>query len=197
MNEYKEKALEIINEWNDMDPEQQLRFCMACVCKAIKQGQRLAHGNELGDAVNSTYITVTENLLDADKLSRNIERRTSKGFSDSLVAIVSRAAKSKLQREIDREKRDSVVISDTATNSNGQKYSLLDTIAGSADTEKAAIIKAELKRVYNGLDDTSKTILDGMVRGKTEREITPSLGITAPAVHKRIVKIRAELAELL
>lgn len=38
MNEYKEKALEIIAEWNDMIPEQQLRFCTACVCKAIKQG---------------------------------------------------------------------------------------------------------------------------------------------------------------
>lgn len=197
MNEYKAKALEIIAEWNAKDGTEQYNFCRNCVLKAIKEGRRLAHGDELGDATNSTYTTVAGNLLDVDKLAKKIERRASQGFTDSLAAIISRAAKANLQREMSRAERDSVVISDTATNGSGEEYSLFDTIAGTADTERAATIRATLKNFYNGLDGKNKIIFGGMMEGKTEREIAPTVEISNIAVHKRMVKIRAELAALL
>ena len=184
MNEYKAKALEIIAEWNAKDGTEQYNFCRNCVLKAIKEGRRLAHGDELGDATNSTYTTVAGNLLDVDKLAKKIERRASQGFTDSLAAII-------------RAERDSVVISDTATNGSGEEYSLFDTIAGTADTERAATIRATLKNFYNGLDGKNKIIFGGMMEGKTEREIAPTVEISNIAVHKRMVKIRAKLAALL
>lgn len=197
MNEYKAKALEIAAEWNAKSGEERLNFCRNCVLKGIREGRRLAHGDELDDAINSTYELIAGKLLDIDKLAKNIERRASQGFTDSLAAIISRAAKATLQREIDREKRDSVVISDTATNGSGEEYSLFDTTAGAADTERAATIRATLKEFFAGLDSKNKIIFGGMVQGKTEREIAPTVEISNIAVHKRMVKIRAELAELL
>lgn len=197
MNEYKAKALEIAAEWNAKSGEERLNFCRNCVLKGIREGRRLAHGDELDDAVNSTYELVAGKLLDIDKLAKNIERRASQGFTDSLAAIISRAAKATLQRELDREKRGSVVISDTTTNGSGEEYSLFDTIAGAADTERAATIRATLKEFFAGLDSKNKIIFGGMVQGKTEREIAPAVEISNIAVHKRMVKIRAELASLL
>ena len=197
MNEYKAKALEIIAEWNERSGEERLNFCRNCVLKGIREGWRLAHGDELDGAINSTYELVAGKLLDVDKLAKNIERRASQGFTDSLAAIINRAAKATLQREIDREKRDSVVISDTATNGSGEEYSLFDTTAGAADTERAATIRATLKEFFAGLDSKNKIIFGDMVKGMTEREIAPTVEISNIAVHKRMVKIRAQLAALL
>lgn len=197
MNEYKVKALEIVAEWDAMSGEERHNFCRNCTLKAIREGRRLAHGDELGDAINSTYDRVATQLLDADKLARNIEKRANQGFADSLAGIISRAAKANLQREMSREERDSVVISDTATNGDGEEYSIFDTVAGAADTERAATIRATLKDFYNGLDDKNKIIFGGMIQGKVEREIAPSAGISHVATHNRMVKIRRELAALL
>lgn len=165
MNEYKAKALEIAAEWNAKSGEERLNFCRNCVLKGIREGRRLAHGDELDDAINSTYELVAGKLLDIDKLAKNIERRASQGFTDSLAAIISRAAKA--------------------------------TLAGAADTERAATIRATLKKFFAGLDSKNKIIFGGMVKGMTEREIAPTVEISNIAVHKRMVKIRAELAELL
>ncbi len=197
MNEYKVKALEIIAEWNAKDGTERYNFCRNCVYKSIKNGRKLRAGSELGDAVNDTYIKVAARLLDADKLARNIERRASQGFTESLAAIITRAANATLQQRIDREKRESVVISDTAINGSGEKYSLFDTVAEAADTERSAIIRATLKDFYSSLDAKNKTIFDGMVKRLTEREIAPSVGISSVATHNRMTKIRAELAALL
>lgn len=86
MNEYKAKALEIVAEWNAKSGEERLNFCRNCVLKGIREGRRLAHGDELDDAINSTYELVAGKLLDIDKLAKNIERRASQGFTDSLAA---------------------------------------------------------------------------------------------------------------
>ena len=197
MNEYKTAALQIIHEWESMDGKQQQDFCRNCVRRSIKRGRRLAHGDELADAVNDTFIIVLEQLADADKLAQSIERRANKGFGDSLAALISRAANAVLQREMNQDERDSVVISDTATNSSGETYSLFDTVAGTADTEKTATIKATLKAVYDKLDTVNQVIFRGMVEGKTEREMAPAVNLSNVAVHKRVSKIRATLAAAL
>lgn len=197
MNEYMDKALKIVAKWNAKSGEERYNFCRNCVLKGIREGRRLAHGDELGDTINTTYEIVAGKLMDADKLAENIKRQANKGFTNSLAGIVSRAAKATLQREIDREKQDSVVISDTATNGSGEEYSLFDTVAGAADTEHSAIILATMTDFYNGLDSWNKTIFNGMMEGKTEREIVPAVGISSVATHNRMVKIRAQLAALL
>lgn len=71
-------------------------------------------------------------------------------------------------------------------------------VAGDAteNTETAAIIRADVERVRNGLDEIGKQILEMVAAGKTEREIGKAVGISNVAVHKRIVKMRAALENL-
>lgn len=198
MKKYMEQALTIIGEWNAKTDKEQINFCTNCVRKAIRQGRKLGHGDELDDAINTVYVKVVETMLDADALAKKIERRASQGYDDSLAGIISRAAKAELQREMDEDKRDGrMIISDTATDADGQEYSLIDSIASSADTEKASTIQSVLKDFYNGLDERNKTIFKGMVKGKTEREIAADIGISHVATHNRITRIRTGLATML
>lgn len=133
MNEYMNKALEIINEWNDMTPEQQLNFCKACVCKAIKRGRTLKSGYDMEDAVQETYCKMLQRLPDAGTLAKNIERRANKGFGDSLAAIVTRAANATMEGIAYRHRKDSKTTSQTTT-ADGEPLDLLDTVAATDDT---------------------------------------------------------------
>lgn len=113
MNEYEVQALAIVNEWNAMTGAEQHALCRNCVLKAIRGGRKLAHGDELDDAINNTYIDVRKRLADPGKLARNIKEREGQGLGDSLPGIVSRTVKTFLQREIDREELEQAIISDT------------------------------------------------------------------------------------
>lgn len=197
MNEYMNKAQEIINEWNDMTPEQQLNFCKACVCKAIKQRRTLKPGYDMEDAIQETYCKMLQRLPDVGTLAKNIEQRANKGFGDSLAAIVIRAANATMEGIVYRHRKDSKATSQTTTTADGETLDLLDTVAATDDTEKAATIRATLTDFYNSLDSKDKIIFCGVMEGKTEQEIAPAVEITNIAVHKRIGKIRAGLAALL
>lgn len=161
------KAKEIINQWNSMSDEQKLSMCENCVKRAIKQGRKLKAGYDFDDAVQSTAERVLKVLKNPAKL------------------------------DADTEQRESKAISQTITNEDGEELDVLNIIAAKANTEESAIFRATIKQLVKGLDKTDRKILAGRIQGKTEREIAPAVGIKAPAVHKRIVKIRAELAELL
>lgn len=195
-NRYMMQALEIISTWEAMDGSEKQRFCRNCVRKSIRKGRSLRPGNEIGDATNDTYIKVVEQLADADKMACNIKRRENQGFGDSLPAIVMRAANAVLQREIDQEERERIVISDMTINANGQEYSLLETLADTSDTERTATIKTTLKGLYKTLDGTGRIIFGGMIAGKSEREIAPAVGLSSVAIHKRMTKIRTTLASM-
>lgn len=197
MNKYINKAQAIINEWNDMTPEQQLKFCQVCVCKAIKRGRTLKPGWDLEDAVQEAFCKVLQRLADVDKLAKNIERRENKGFSDSLPAIVTRAANTTMEGIAYRHRKDSKATSQTTSTADRETLDLLDTVAATDDTEKAAIVRTTLRDFYNGLNGKNKIIFGGMMEGKTEREIAPTVKISNIAVHNRMVKIRAALAEML
>lgn len=67
MNEYEVKALAIIDEWNAKTGAEQHALCRNCVLKAIRGGRKLAHGDELDDAINNTYIDVRKRLADPGK----------------------------------------------------------------------------------------------------------------------------------
>lgn len=197
MNEYKTKALEIITEWHDMTPEQQLKFCQVCVCKTIKRGRTLKPLYDMEDAVQETYCKMLQRLQDVGKLAKNIEKRANQGFGDSLPAIVTRAANATMEGIAYRHAKDSKATSRTITSQDGDEIDILSTVAATDNTERSATVRATLKDFYSGLDERNKTIFCGMVKRLTEREIAPTVGISHVATHHRIAKIRAELAALL
>ena len=196
MNEYMIQAEKIITEWNDMTPEQQLKFCQVCVCKAIKRGRTLKPLYDLEDTTQEVFCKVLKRLADADKLARNIKRQAIKGFSDSLPAIVTRAANATMECIAYRHRKDSKATSQTTT-ADEETLNILDTVAAKDSTETSAIIRAELKRFIDSQDSTNRKILAGRIDGLTEREMIPLVGISNVAIHNRLMKMKKALAEIL
>lgn len=191
-------AQQIISEWNGMTGEEQFNFCQNCVRREIKQGGKLKPGMEFDDAVQDTAERVIKVLKNPAKLDADTERREGEGkATNTLAAIVCRAAHSSMVRMAYHSDKDSKATSRTITTEDGSEIDMLDTIAATDDTEEAAIIRATLKDFYNGLDSKNKIIFGGMMKGKTEREIAPAVEISNIAVHNRMVKIRAQLAAIL
>lgn len=188
-------AIEIITAWNALTPEQQINFCKACVCKAIKSGRTLKAGYDMEDATQEAFAKVLERLANVGKLEADCKRREAQGKPDTLAAVVCRAANSTMEGIAYRHHKDSKATSQTTT-TDGETLDLLDSIPATDDTEQAAIIRAELKRFVSGLGDTNKIIFAGMVDGLTERELATTVGISNVAVHNRMVKIRAALAAI-
>ena len=179
-------AIEIITAWNALTPEQQINFCKACVCKAIKSGRTLKAGYDMEDATQEAFAKVLERLANVGKLEADCKRREDSGKPDTLAAVVCRAANVTMENIAYHHHKDSKATSQTTT-TDGETLDL---------TEQAAIIRAELKRFVSGLGDTNKIIFAGMVDGLTERELAPTVGISNVAVHNRMVKIRAALAAI-
>lgn len=196
MNEYMIQAEEIITEWNDMTPEQQLKFCQVCVCKAIKRGRTLKPLYDLQDTVQETYCKMLQRLPDVGTLAKNIERRANKGFGDSLAAIVTRAANATMEGIAYRHRKDSKTTSQTTT-ADGETFDLLDTIAAADNVEESAIFRATLQQFVKGLDETNQKILTGRIQGMTEREISETVFISNVAVHNRLIKMQKTLKEML
>ena len=191
-------AIDIINEWNNMNDEEKFVFCQNCVKRAIKQGRKLKTGYEFDDAVQSTAEGVLKVLANPAKLDADTEQRESQGKAgNTLAAVVCRAANSALENISHHSDKDSKATSRTITSEDGDEIDILDTIAATDSTEDTAIISTTLKDFYTSLDSKNKLIFDGMVQGKTEREIAPIVGISNVAVHKRIAKIRTALASIL
>lgn len=189
-------AIETINEWNALTPEQQINFCKACVCKAIKAGRTLKPGYDLDDATQETYCKVLMRLANVDKLETDCKRRADNSKPNTLAAVVCRAANATMENIAYQHRKDSKTTSTEIATADGETLDLLDSIPATNDTEQAAIIRAELQRFVGSLDDTNKTIFAGLVDGLTERELAPTVGISNVAVHNRMVKIRAALAAI-
>lgn len=135
--------------------------------------------------------------LKPDKLAANNARRAAEGRRPlKLSSLVYRAAESAWRSDFDAEvKHISARTDNMQTGTDGEPVNVVEELCYSDrdSAENAAIARAELATVAEGLDDYGKTILQGIIRGDTEREIAKGLPISAVAVHKRIVKIRAAL----
>lgn len=191
------KAIDIINQWNAISGEDQLKFCEKCVKLAIKQGRRLKPGYEFDDAVQDTAERVLKVLANPAKLDADTEQRESQGKAgNTLAAVVCRAANNSMASIFHHGGKHSKATSRTITTKDGYEIDVLDTIAAKDDTEKAATIRAALKAVYDKLDATNKIIFSGMVNGLTERELAPAVSLSNVAVHKRMTKIRTALASM-
>lgn len=197
MNEYMNQAKGIVNEWNDMTPEQQLNFCKACVCKAIKQGRTLKPGYDMEDAIQEAYCKVLKRLAGIDKLEADCKRRENQGKPDTLAALICRAANATMEGIAYHSGKDSKATSRTITSEDGDEIDILDTIAAPQNVEESAIFRATLQQFVKELDEMNQKILTGRIKGLTEREISQIVCISNVAVHNRLAKMQKALAGML
>lgn len=211
-----DNALEIVQEWADMADADKVRMMAACVRKAAKNeigystedhylqfSEVPAFGcyrpHDFDEFVNETCIRVLSRLADVDKLTATNERRAAQGKRPlRLVSVVYNAARASIAAVYYADSKHSAAYDWQIEDGEGNAASYLETCCGDAteNTETAAIIRADVERVRNGLDEIGKQILEMVAAGKTEREIGKAVGISNVAVHKRIVKMRAALENL-
>lgn len=190
------KAMEIIGTWYAMSDAEQQAIVRNCVLKAIRKGRKIMPGDSLEDVLQATFLTVLERLTDTGSLDAAIQDRETAGYIESIQAFVMRCANSVLQNKIYRAKKDSCIIDNITTCEDGE-FDLLDAIPANGNTEQSAVIRVAVQSLQESQDNIGGKILEMLVQGFTEREIASSVGISNVAVHKRIVKMRSALKDLL
>lgn len=201
----------VVNQWVAMADVAQVKMLTACIKSAAKNEIRYStedhysqynetvvwflrnHG--IDDLVNEAYCKLMPRL-DPVYLAELNERRASKGLVNiSLVALVYRSAKDAIRcvyRDDIKHGRANVR---TIKDKSGDEYSYIDTMVSSRkdNTETAAIIRMTLDSVINDRDEIDRIIIEGKRDGYTERELAAIVGISGPAIHKRVDKIREAL----
>lgn len=190
-------AAAIISEWNGLTAQKQINFITACTFKIIK-AQPTGTRQEINEIVNEAWLRITDNMT-TDRLTAINERRTAQGKTPTtLVGVVYNAVRASIAAISYSEKKHAAASVRTVKNQDGEEVDYIDTMTSSgADTEAAAILNVDIQRFIASRDSTDRQIISGLIEKQTEREIAAVVGISAPAIHKRIVKIRAVLAEII
>ena len=63
----------------------------------------------------------------------------------------------------------------------------------SENVERSTIVKTVIEDCFAGLDSRGKAIAQLIISGHTERQTGEAVGISGPAVHKRVARMRREL----
>lgn len=94
------------------------------------------------------------------------------------------------QREDDRNGRNR---SEPCTDENGKEHSAIDSLIASRrhNTEAEAIARIMYAEIVNGLDSTDRIIIEMLIDGYWQREAAEAVNISAPAVNKRVRRLRA------
>lgn len=187
----------IIDEWNSLTTQAQINFITACTFKIIK-AQPTGTQYEINEVVNEAWLRITDNMT-ADRLIAINERRAAQGKAPiTLASIVYNAARASIAAISYNEKKHAAASVRAVKNHDGEEADYIDTMTASGeDTEAVGILKTTLERFAACRDKIDRQIISGLMVQQTERELAAVVGISAPAVHKRIAKIRAELTALL
>jgi len=196
----------ITNQWNDTAPEAQVNFLTACVKKAAKN--EIAYSVEdnyngynelvlwankhLDELVNEAYCKLAENLKPELLANRNAKRTAEGKAPVTLAALVYGAARNAIMSQYRQEVKHARAALRTTLNDEGQEINYYDMVAAprSYDTEAEAFANIALERVLNSRDEVDRIIASSRRYGYSEREIAGRVGMSGPAVHKRIEKVR-------
>ncbi len=155
--------------------------------------------HDLDEFVSETWLRIAAKLADVDRLTARNEKRAAQGKRPlSLVSLVYQAAKASIEAVYYQDSKHAAASVRELVDADGETCSAVETIAAASDdTERAAVLRADLEQFRAGCDEIDDRILELVGRGYTEREIAADIGtISNVAVHKRIVKMRRELGEL-
>ncbi len=207
-------AAAVIGEWGALGETGQMKMMTACIRKAAKNEIGYSaedhylqfsevpawfmHGHDFDEFISETWLRVSP-ALDVDKLTAKNEKRAGRCKRPiTLVSIVYNAARASIAsvyyQDIKHERARCVTVIDE----DGEEYSYFDTIEASApdNTERSALLQVTMEKFTASRDEIDRKIMERLSQGYTERQIGKVVGMSGPAVHKRIVKMREVLWEL-
>ena len=212
----KNEPTRVLEQWNSLTETQKYNTLAANVKRAAKDEIRYSvedHYNEFNESVawvmrgydlngfiNDAFLKLADMLDIAYLETLNKKRRESGKTNISLITLVYRAALYSIMTVYRQEIKHVKARVQTITDADGEEYQYIDTIVSSrADsTEAAALSKIALDDFINSRDDIDRIIIESICNGYTSKEIAQIIGISEPAVCKRLKKIRtaARAAEI-
>ena len=205
----------VADEWAGMSGLEQVRTLRACIRKAaaIQIGwskgnawtdtlEATAWGNwdtdDLEDLIPETWIRAAGVLGDRDRLAELNRTQAARARRPlSLAAVVVRAARAAIEAQDYQMRKHGIVEQLELPGADGSTVSMLDLIAAPVDVEDGATLRATVLKFAAGRDAVDRVIMDMLPSGYTEREIGKACGMSGPAIHKRIVRLRASLQDAL
>lgn len=186
----------IITEWDALTTEQQLDYLKACAIKAAKREidsdlQRFISFHDLDGLANEAWLKLTDRMTDS-YLERLNARRAAEGKPEiTLNGIVYRAAWDAVRtahRGDKKHEHDALTVCDEDGNELDRPiYRHAD------ETEAIALGRLILAEFAGSRDEIDRMIIEAVRDGYTGRETAQAAEISAPAVTKRLQKLRAAL----
>ncbi len=177
----------IITAWESMTGKEQHDMIAACVYQVAQREHGVQalyqHGHSIDEYISEAWLKLAETMTAGEVEQINAQRQQDGKKPITLISMVYRAVRASMSAVVraDRiqDSRDGVEL---APEREARK-----------DSTEAVIIAVDLQRFMEQRDSRDKSIAALIGKGLTERQIGEAIGISGPAVHKRIARMRKEL----
>lgn len=214
-NHAESNAANVISQWENLSPEDQVKLMTACVRKAAKNDIGYSvkdhylqydevvagslRGHDFDSFISETWLRVANamNLAKLTEVNRNRASQSKRPIR--MISVVYNAARASIAKilydHIKHGKADIRTIEDD----KGAEHSYVETMASSKrdNTETAAVIRADMATFLNIRDQIDAEIVAGLWLGFTMREIAVRVCMSHVAVKKRIDKMRFALQDMI
>lgn len=186
----------IISKWNALTEQQQLDYLKACTVKAVQREingdlQQFIGFHDLDGLANEAWLKLTDRMTN-DYLERlNAHRATDGKPEITLNSIVYRAALDAVRtahRGDKKHEHDALTLCDD----NGREYDR-PVHRHTDETEAVALGRLIMEEFAGTRDNIDRLIIEAIRDGFTGRETAQAANISAPAITKRLQKLRAAL----
>jgi len=204
----KNQPAHIVEKWESMTAEQQVNMLKANVKRAAKDeiaystedhyneyNESVAwffRNNDLDGFVSDAWLKLSE-MMQPERLDEINERRAATGkLNISLVQLVYRACLYSIRAVYRSEVKHVRARVHTVIDKNGDEVEYIDTMASSRkdNTEVSAVTSVMLEDFINSRDEIDRIIIEGRRDGYSSKEIAQMVGISEPAICKRLKKIK-------
>lgn len=207
----KNEGERVLEQWNGMTTEAQIGWLKASVKRAAKDeiaysvedkynafNENVAwflNNHGLDEFVSEAWLKLADCLTPEYLERRNAKRAAAGKLNVSLSSLVYGAAVHAINKVWRDDVKHGRVQLKTVTDKNGEEYSYIDTLATSRkdNTEAQALGSVVMAEFLNGRDEIDRLIIEGIRDGYKGKEIATMAGISAPAITKRLNKLREAL----
>lgn len=186
----------IIEAWDAMTTEQQLSYIKACIIKATQREidgdiRQFIGFHDLDGLANEAWLKLTDRMTN-NYLERLNARRAAEGRPEiTLSGIVYRAARDAVRtahRSDIKHDHDALTLcSDDGGEYDRPMYRHADF------TDVIALGRQILAEFVGTRDEIDRLIIEAIRDGYTGKETAAAVKISAPAITKRLQKLRAAL----
>ena len=177
----------IITAWESMTGKEQHDMIAACVYQVAQREHGVQvlyqHGHSIDEYISEAWLKLAETMTAGEVEQINAQRQQDGKKPITLISMVYRAVRASMSAVVRADKiQDSRDGGELAPEREARK-----------DSTEAVIIAVDLQRFMEQRDSRDKSIAALIGKGLTERQIGEAIGISGPAVHKRIARMRKEL----